>query len=161
MARGYAQFVEIQVPPEVTWAAFTEEHWLRRWYAPHVELDPRAGGELRVRLRDGRVREAAIDVWMPGRRLRLIYFPEAEFTAPGDPTAAGGGPVIEDVLFDTRPGRSVVRVMGSGVPDARALDRYYTRARLGWAFHLNELKRALEASFDPTGSARPATGTAR
>ena len=50
------------------------------------------------------------------------------------------------MLFDAKPGRTVVRVFGSGVPDAREWDAYYSRLRLGWAYWLNALKRALETA---------------
>ncbi len=142
MSRGYAQFVEIRAANEAAWAAFTEEPWLRRWYALDATVEPWRGGAFRARLKDGRVRDATIDVWDPGRRLRLIYFPDAEFVAPGDPGEAG--PVVEDVMFDTKPGRSVVRVFGSGVPQGKGWDTYHARLRLGWAYHLHALKRALD-----------------
>ncbi|MCZ8130972.1 MAG: SRPBCC domain-containing protein [Steroidobacteraceae bacterium] len=160
MSRGYAQFVEIHVPPAVAWAAFTEEPWLRRWYGVDATVDPHRGGAFRVRLRDGRVRDATIDVWEPNRRLRLIYFPDADHLAAGDPGDAG--PVVEDVLFDTKPGTrsTIVRVMGSGVPDGKAWDGYYTRLRLGWAYLLHELKRALEAGVAPDGAPKAAAGPA-
>lgn len=140
--RGYAQFVEITTEPALVWSACTEEHWLRKWYALEASVDPRHGGQFRVRTRDGRTREATIDVWEPGRRLRLIYSPDPDMLhLQGE----GVGPVCEDLLFDAKPGRTVVRVFGSGVPDAREWDPYYSRLRLGWAYWLHELKRAVDA----------------
>jgi len=76
--RGYAQFVDIAATPALAWSACTEEHWLKRWYALEASIEPRRGGEFRVRTKDGRRRDATIDVWDPGRRLRLIYFPEPD-----------------------------------------------------------------------------------
>jgi uncharacterized protein YndB with AHSA1/START domain len=139
--RGYAQFVEVKVDSTAAWQAFTEEPLLRRWYAREALVEPRRSGAYRVRVRDGRVREATIDVWEPCRRLRLIYFPDRALASLGDDSA---GPLIEDVLFDTKPGRTVVRVFGSGVPDGREWDEYYARLRLSWAYWLHELKRVLE-----------------
>jgi uncharacterized protein YndB with AHSA1/START domain len=140
--RGYAQFVEVAVEPALAWSACTEEHWLKRWYALEASVEPHRGGRFRVRTRDGRERDATIDVWDPGRRLRLIYYPEPEMLhLHGE----GVGPVTEDLLFDPKPGRTVVRVFGSGVPDQREWDAYYSRLRLGWAYWLHALKRAIEA----------------
>jgi uncharacterized protein YndB with AHSA1/START domain len=143
--RGYAQFVEINASPALAWAACTEEHWLRKWYAADASVEPRHGGTFRVRLRDGRVREATVDVWEPEKRLRLIYFPEQSMTD------LHGGPIIEDVMIDAKPGRTVVRVFGSGVPDEREWDAHYSRLRLGWAYALHNLKRVLEQ--EPTKEA--------
>ncbi len=139
--RGYAQFVEVHADAARAFAACTDEHWLRRWYAREAHVDPRRGGAFRVVTRDGRRREATVDIWDPGRRLRLIYVPEPEVLSLD---ADGVGPVTEDLLFDPRGDRTVVRVLGSGVPDAREWDRYYSRLRLGWAYWLHELKAALD-----------------
>lgn len=140
-SRGYAQFVEIHVDSAAAWAAFTEEPALRQWLALEAQVEPHAGGGFRVRLRDGRVRDATIDVWDVERRLRLIYFPDPELV-----TNEAYGPIVEDVLFDAKPGRTVVRVLGAGVPAGREHDRYYAKLRLGWAYALHELKKHLEAA---------------
>lgn len=140
-SRGYAQFVEVKVDSTAAWRAFTEEPMLRRWYAREALVEPHRGGAFRVRVRDGRVRDATIDVWEQPKRLRLIYFPDRELASLGDDTA---GPVVEDVLFDAKPGRTVVRVFGSGVPEGREWDAYYSKLRLSWAYWLHELKRVLE-----------------
>jgi uncharacterized protein YndB with AHSA1/START domain len=157
--RGFAQFVEVRVSPELAWAACTEEPWLRRWYAREAHVDPRSGGAFRVRTLDGRVRDATVDVWDPGRRLRLIYFPDREMLPLlGD----GDGPLSEDLLFDTKPGRTVVRVFGSGIPDAREWDAYYQKLRLGWAYWLNALKRVLEpGAGDAPAATTPASPASR
>lgn len=140
--RGYMQAIEVEADPGLAWRAFTEEPWLRRWLALDAVVEPRRAGAWRVRLRDGRLRDATIDVWDPPRRLRLIYFPEPDLARPGE--AGGAGPVVEDVVFDARPPKTVVRVLGSGVPDAREWDAYHARLRLGWAYWLAALKRELE-----------------
>lgn len=141
--RGYAQFVAVQVEPAVAWSACTEERWLRQWYAVDARVDPRRGGVFRVKLKDGRVRDATIDVWDPPKRLRLIYSPDADMLALH---GEGVGPIVEDLLFDAKPDHTVVRVFGSGVPDAREWDKWYTKMRLGWAYWLHQLKLALESA---------------
>jgi uncharacterized protein YndB with AHSA1/START domain len=139
-ARGYAQFVEIRQPPERVFAAFADARQLECWYATEASVDPRRGGRLRVRLDNGRVRDATIDIWEPGRRLRLIYMPD-----PSLPASATG-PIVEDVLFDVKPGRTVVRIMGNGVPGEREWDRHFLALRRGWAFWLHQLKKHLEGA---------------
>jgi uncharacterized protein YndB with AHSA1/START domain len=154
-ARGYAYFVTIPQSPERVFAAFTAKPSLERWYAVEATIEPRQGGRFRVRLKDGRVRDATIDVWDPARRLRLIYMPES--SAPGRaPAPVAGGPIIEDVLFDLKDGQTVVRVLGSGVPDAREWDGYLRWMRSAWGYWLTELKRSLEPAAEPLAANRRA-----
>jgi uncharacterized protein YndB with AHSA1/START domain len=146
-ARGYAQFVEIRQPPERVFAAFADPRELEAWYATEASVEPRRGGRLRVKLGNGRVRDATIDIWEPGRRLRLIYMPDA--TLPASAT----GPIVEDVLFDVKPGRTVVRIMGNGVPGERDWDTHFVALRRGWAYWLHRLKKYLEAGLPAEGGA--------
>ena len=145
--RGYAQFVEIRQPPERVFAAFTDPAQLTRWYAAEASVEPRRGGRLCVTLANGRVRDATIDVWEPARRLRLIYM--ADPTLPSSAT----GPIVEDVLFDSKEGRTVVRVLGNGVPGEREWDPHFVLLRRGWTYWLHALKRFLEG--DPPAGRGP------
>lgn len=143
--RGYAQFIEIRRPPARVFSAFTSKEWLEKWYAAEASVDPKQGGSLKVKLRDGSVRDASIDVFEQDRRLRLIYM--ADGSLP--PVKGGAGPIVEDVLFDLKPGRTVVRVLGTGVPGEREWDAYFTWLRQGWTYWLHSLKRAIEADLPP------------
>lgn len=147
--RGYAQFVEIKRPASRVFSAFTDAGWLERWYAAEAAVDPRKGGTLRVKLRDGSVRDAIIDVYEQDRRLRLIYMPDS--TLPAVPP--GGVPIVEDVLFDLKPGRTVVRVLGAGVPGEREWDAYFGWLRKGWTYWLHALKRSIESDQPPAAGA--------
>ena len=146
--RGYAKFIEIQRPPARVFSAFTSKEWLERWYASEASVDPRPGGSLRVKLRDGSVRDATIDVFEQDRRMRLIYMRDAALPA----VPAGAGPMVEDVLFDLKPGRTVVRVLGTGVPGDREWDGYFSWLRQGWTYWLHSLKRAIETDQPPAAT---------
>jgi len=135
--RGYLQSIEITQSPARVFKACTEPLLLTRWYAAEASVEPRLGGRHCVRLKDGRQRDATIDVWEPGRRLRLIYMPDVE--APFI-----GGPLVEDFVFDVKAPGTVVRVLGSGVPGDRDWDTEFTRLRRAWAYWLDALKRLLE-----------------
>jgi uncharacterized protein YndB with AHSA1/START domain len=146
-ARGYAQFVEIRQPPKRVFAAWEDPAQLAAWYAAEASIEPRKGGRLLVKLANGKVRDATIDVWDPGRRLRLIYMPDP--TLPASVT----GPIVEDVLFDVKDGKTVVRILGNGVPGEREWDTHFVALRRGWAYWLHSLKRFLEADLPPEGKA--------
>jgi uncharacterized protein YndB with AHSA1/START domain len=137
--RGYAQLVSIAARPSAAWRALTDPAWLTRWYAVAAKVDAREGGRYWVQFKDGREREALIDTLEVGKRMRLIYFPSR--TLPAFPE---GGALVEDIFVDTEPGRTLVRVLGAGLPKAQDFDAEYGKLRLGWAYYLNELKRLLE-----------------
>ena len=144
-ARGYAHFTEIRQPPQRVFAAFTEPAQLALWYAVEAIVEPRQGGMFRVRLKDSRVRDATLDVWDPGRRLRLIYLADP-LLPPND-----AGPLVEDVLFDVKAGTTVVRVLGNGVPASREWDAEFRWLGRAWIYWLDGLKHLLEA--EPSRSA--------
>jgi uncharacterized protein YndB with AHSA1/START domain len=139
--RGYLQSIEIAQTPAHVFKACTEPLLVTRWYGTEATIEQRSGGTYRVRLRDGRVRDALIDVWEPGRRLRLIYM-----TDPGLPA---GGPLVEDLVFDVKDKNTVVRVLGSGMPSSHDWDAEFMWLRRGWAYWLDSLKKLLENPSAP------------
>ena len=154
--RGYAQRVDINVDVDVVWRALLDPATLALWYGPGARIDAREGGLYNVRhgSEPGIVREAHIDVFMPPRRLRLIYMP-----LPGLPD--DGTVVIEDFLLDRDPRAAsaqgvsavtVLRLMSSGIPETAAWQSTYVALRRGWERALPRLKVLLEkASAPPPG----------
>ena len=92
-----------------------------------------------MRRRAGAAVDGIIDVWDVGRRLRIIYVNPPVTAALND-----GAPLVDDLLFDSRNGQAVVRILGSGIPVAPEWDKHYVLLRQAWAFYLRELKRILE-----------------
>ena len=73
--RGYAHRVDILADAEAVWLALTENQQLARG-APRARRSARApGGSFRASVDRVTELEAHIDVFEPGRRLRLIYLP--------------------------------------------------------------------------------------
>src|SRR5664279_1922862 len=73
--RGYAHRVDIAAPTSRVWTALVEPKLLARWYGPGAEVRAREGGSFDSTLDPGILRQATIDVFEPGRRLRLVYLP--------------------------------------------------------------------------------------
>jgi uncharacterized protein YndB with AHSA1/START domain len=138
--RGYAHLVEIDVPVARVWRALTEPGLIRIWSGQEAEIDPRQGGMYRIGKRSGTAREAHIDVFEVNRRLRLIYLNGKD--SPQSDTAA-----VDDFILDRRrgEGKTSLRLLGSGIPDAAAWDRSYASIRMGWERFLARIKVTLES----------------
>ena len=84
--------------------------------------------------------EASIDVFDPGRRLRLIYLPVAGL--PVTDTA-----VVTDFILEPAPTGTIVRVLGSGIPDGPQWELPYKRIRVGWERAMARLKVFVETQM--------------
>ena len=157
--RGYAHRIEVNAPIEMVWRALIDPLKLRLWFGPDARVTPREGGGYYVRAASDLDREAHIDVFEPGRRLRLIYMPP--------PALHGDDAVLVDDFVLTREGQlAVLHVLGSGFPVEDSWDIYFNRLRTGWARALARLKvlterdsRELMKGGQPGSAAPPARAT--
>ncbi len=134
--RGYAHHVEIEVPVALVWEALTHVPTIVRWYADRAVVEPRSGGRYFVERKDRGVRDAQIDVFEPNRRLRLVYL-----KTPGSPPSDSA--LVDDFLLDSKGASTVLRILGSGVPDTKEWDPIYARLRLGWPVLFRQLRLML------------------
>ena len=142
--RGYAHLVEIDVPVARVWRALSDPALVRIWSGQEAEIDAREGGLYRIGKRNAGGREAHIDVFDVNRRLRLIYMND-----PDLPAAESA--VVDDFLLDTRrgEGKTSLRLLGSGVPEASAWDPLYVKLRMGWERSMARIKVTLESPPKP------------
>jgi uncharacterized protein YndB with AHSA1/START domain len=139
--RGYAHRVDIAADVTRVWRALTEPEILSRWCSPDAVIRARPGGSFRASVDRVTELEAHIDVFEPGRRMRLIYLP-----TPGLPPADTA--ITDDFILEPVPGGTIVRLLGSGVPNAAEWDTQYRRLRTGWQQAMARLKVLVER---PTG----------
>ena len=142
--RGYAHLVEVDVPAARVWRALTDPRLIRIWSGQESEIDAREGGMYRIGKRDAGAREAHIDIFDMNRRLRLIYLNGRD--SPPSESAA-----VDDFILDTRrgEGKTSLRLLGSGIPDAAAWDQNYMKIRMGWERYLARIKVTLESPPKP------------
>lgn len=149
-SRGYVHRVDIRAELIDVWQALIDPAIVAKWHVPNARIDAREGGSYWTRVESKLVREAHIDVFMPPRRLRLIYMPQEDL--PDD-----GSVLVDDFLLDVDESASraaganitIVRLMGSGVPEEREWDATYMRLRGGWERALLRLKKSFERPESP------------
>jgi uncharacterized protein YndB with AHSA1/START domain len=146
--RGYAHRVDIAADADKVWLALTNVDHLKRWCSPAADIKARPGGLFRASVDRVVELEAHIDVFEPGRRLRLIYLPSSELP-PADSA------IVDDFILDATPPETIVRLLGSGIPSTPDWDAQYRRLRMGWQAAMTRLKVFVEKQM-ATGAA---TGT--
>jgi uncharacterized protein YndB with AHSA1/START domain len=136
--RGYAHRIDIVADVKRVWVALTETAELRRWCSPDAEMHAKSGGSFRGSVDRVVELDAHIDVFEPGRRLRLIYLPNAAL-----PPAESA--IVDDFLIQPNAkGGTLVRLLGSGIPGSPAWDTPYLRLRTGWERAMARLKVFVE-----------------
>jgi len=135
------QSFQCEAPTGDLWDALVNPDVLTVWYAEEALIEPWEGGRYSVRTRLLGRREARIDAFEPGRRLRLAYDPNPQWPPPGDEV------LVEDFMIHPVGGRldvSMIRLLGSGVPETVAWNATLKRLRSAWAVSFSYLQRHLE-----------------
>lgn len=135
--RGYAHRVDIAAEVASVWNALTDSAALAIWCSPEAAITAREGGLFRARVDRVTEFEARIDVFEPGRRLRLLYLPN-----PALPQAESA--LTDDFLMESTSTGTIVHLLGSGVPGTPDWDTQYLRLRTGWRQAVNRLKIYVE-----------------
>jgi uncharacterized protein YndB with AHSA1/START domain len=138
--RGYAIRIDIDANAARVWRAVTDQTLLDRWCAKGAVIKPREGGHMRVTFDSGFELDAHIDVFVPGRRLRLVHMPIA-----GRP--ATDSVIVDDLLIEGTD-QAVVRLLGSGFPGEGAWQELYPQLRRGWERAISRLKVLVEKNLD-------------
>jgi uncharacterized protein YndB with AHSA1/START domain len=136
-SRGYAHRVDIVAKPAQVWEALTDAKLVSQWHGPGARVKPRTGGSYVLYPEAGMEREAHIDVFEPPRRIRLIYMHPPKMP-PYD------GAIVDDFLLEPDPEGTVVRLLGSGVPDGKLWDPYFVKLRTSSERALARLKVLVE-----------------
>jgi hypothetical protein len=139
--RGYAHRIDVSADGTRVWRALTDDALLARWCAIGTTMRAREGGNLRARFVDSAELDAFIDVFIPGRRIRLVHMPVAGL--PND-----GVVIVDDFLLEAGPTETIVRLLGSGFPDDKAWEPHFLQLRRDWERALARLKVLLDKRMD-------------
>jgi uncharacterized protein YndB with AHSA1/START domain len=139
--RSFAYRIDLAVPVERVWRAFTDSRLLARWCAEGATIAPRERGRMHVMFGGDVELDASIDVLVTPQRMRLILLP-----TPGMPSS--DAVIVEDFLFERGKAGTTLRLLSSGVPSAQAWVTYYLNKRRYWELALTRLKVFLEKGLD-------------
>ncbi len=81
--RAVAVTVDIAAPADVVWSALTDPTELVRWFPSQAAVTPGVGGTVQWSWDDLWTWETTIDLWEPGRRLRLVQEDQRPFDVDG------------------------------------------------------------------------------
>lgn len=134
--------IEIDAPIEAVWKALTDAEELTCWFVEEARVTPGQGGRIWISWGPGQSVEKQIDDWQPGKRLLLV-------PAPPEATGEAGSEkpklaLVEEYTLESRGGRTVLRMVQSGVPDTPEWEGFYDGTNLGWKMFFIGMRHYLE-----------------
>ena len=140
MPRQQTHEIVIDAPIEAVWKAIADGEELTRWFVEEASVEPRVGGTITISW-DGEEKSwGTIEVWEPNRKLRKKLTPFDMGAAKSDPAV----PMIDEYTIERRDGKTVLRLVSSGIPDAPEWDGFYNGTNSGWDSFLRTLRYYLE-----------------
>jgi uncharacterized protein YndB with AHSA1/START domain len=128
--------IEIDAPAEAVWKAISSGEELTRWYAEEARVEPRAGGEHWISWGEGQEVGNTNLQWEPGKRLSVGH--------PDHEKATDWKAIVIDFEIETRAGRTVLKLVQSGLPAGADWDSMDEGTKIGWEMFLFALKFYLE-----------------
>jgi uncharacterized protein YndB with AHSA1/START domain len=128
--------IEIDASADAVWKAISTGEGLTRWYAEEARVDPRVGGENWISWGEGQAVGNQNLTWEPGRRLTV--------GKPDHATATGWKAIVVDFEIETRAGRTMLKLVQSGLPAGPDWDSMDEGTKIGWEMFLFALKFSLE-----------------
>jgi uncharacterized protein YndB with AHSA1/START domain len=135
--RCHEHEIEIRAPIADVWRALTDDEELTRWYVQEAKVEPRESGSYWVSWGEGMEGSARVGVWDPPRRLRIVG-------ASSESTPDLEEPVVEEYTLESRGGRTLLRLVHSGIPSTPEWDSVYDGTKHGWPPFLAALRHYLE-----------------
>jgi uncharacterized protein YndB with AHSA1/START domain len=132
--------IVIDAPAEAVWHAISDAEGLTRWFVEAATVEPRVGGKMWISWGDGAEGSGTIDAWEPNRRLVRILDPFDMGAAKHDPDV----PQVEEFTIEQRGGKTVLRFVHSGIPNAKEWDGFYDGTNAGWQSFFRTMRHYLE-----------------
>ena len=140
MPRTQTHEIVIDAPIEAVWKAISEGEELTRWFVDAATVTPGVGGTVSISWDGGEMSSGTIEAWEPNRKLRKRLAPLEMGALKSDPAV----PMIDEYTIERRDGKTVLRLVCSGIPDAKEWDGFYSGTNSGWKSFLRTLQHYLE-----------------
>ena len=138
--RSQQHEIVIDAPVEAVWKAITDGEELTRWFVDAAKVEPGVGGKFSLSWDGAEAGGSRIDVWEPNQRLRVTLAPfdmgPAKYTADMA--------IVEEYTIERRGGKTVLRLVESGVPNTPEWDGFYDGTNAGWEQFFRTLRHYLE-----------------
>ncbi|WP_316193037.1 SRPBCC domain-containing protein [Bradyrhizobium sp. SZCCHNRI1029] len=133
---------EIAAQGDEVWRALTDARELMRWFPLEAEVQPGAGGSMRLSWGDPVVAEWRITDWRPGVRLEVSEMrPLGILLQPRDEVAPTRKVEFE---LDALGGTTRLRLRHVGFGAGAGWDEVFHAVRRGWEFQLCSLRHYLD-----------------
>ena len=140
MPRTQTHEIAIDAPIEAVWKAIADGEELTRWFVEEASVEPGVGGTITISWGGDEKGRSRIDEWEPNRKLRVTLMPFEMGAAKHDATT----PMIDEYTIERRDGKTVLRLVCSGIPDAPEWDGFYNGTDSGWGSFFRTLRHYLE-----------------
>ena len=139
MSRKQEHEIVIDAPIEAVWKAIADGEELTRWFVEEATVEPGVGGKIVISWGGPEKGESRIEVWEPNKKLRVALRPEM-----GPLKCDPDTPIIDEYTLERRDGRTVLRLVSSGIPDSPDWDGFYNGTDSGWRMFFRTLRHYLE-----------------
>jgi uncharacterized protein YndB with AHSA1/START domain len=138
--RAQQHEIAIDAPVEAVWKAISEGEELTRWFVEEATVEPGVGGTISISWGGDEKAQGRIDAWEPNRKLRKTLMPFEMGPAKYDGTT----PMVDEYTIERRDGKTVLRLVSSGIPDSPEWDGFYNGTNTGWDSFFRTLRHYLE-----------------
>jgi uncharacterized protein YndB with AHSA1/START domain len=144
--RAFDMTIEIAVPPDIVWHALTTADELVNWFPTQATITPGKGGKWMVSWDGNWPWSTEIEIWEPGRHLRLADRNARPYDVEGRTVnqSVTPLPIAIDWYLEGKGGSTSLRLVHSGFGRGGAWDDEYDGVSTGWPLELYGLKHYLE-----------------
>lgn len=129
--------IVIDAPIEAVWKAITDAEELTRWFVEAAHVEPGVGGTIQLSWDGPPKGSTRIDVWEPNQTLRVML-------GPVSPKQDASIKIVDEYTIERRDGKTVLRLVSSGIPDSPDWDGFYNGTDSGWPSFFRTLRHYLE-----------------
>lgn len=135
--RTIEKTIEIDAPVAAVWEALTTAEGLKNWFPMDARIEAREGAPVFLSWGPHCEGTGRVTGVVPHK---LFQWVEPAPPAPGEQPNPRAMPIAIEWTFETRGGKTLVRMVQSGIAGGGWADEYYDSLDYGWGFMLTNLR---------------------